>query len=326
MTPAYNAAPYLAACIESVLGQSFADIEMLVVDDGSTDRTSEVLTAFAARDARVRGFRGPNRGVSHARNVALRHARGRFVALLDADDEWDPLFLEEQLAIVRRHPDVAIVTGNALNAGGGTIDGQPVRPWPAQPRELRFIDLIEHEDAMFIMSLVRREVFEAVGGFNEGLERSEDYELWLRAAAVDLRIVTNPKPLGRYRRRHDSATADQMALFESLLRVLDRARTFRERPRAAELAAIDRQRHRLHASSLLLKGKQALLRGQFVEARSHFRELHHLGKGERFRLVASALQLAPTAVRALYRFRLWLLQRRVPVDRRAVPGIEVPAT
>jgi glycosyltransferase involved in cell wall biosynthesis len=310
ITAAYNAEPYLPACIESVLNQTERRLELLVVDDGSSDATSEIVAQYAARDARVRGFRGPNRGASHARNVAMRHARGQFFALLDSDDIWGSTFAAEQLRLLRANPELAIVSGNGWNLGGGALDGHPVRPWPAEPRTVRFIDLVEHVDAMFIMSVFRREVYDTIGGFNETLYRSEDYEYWLRAAASGFLIQTNPRPLARYRRRGDSVSADQPAMFESIIRVLESAREFRQRPRAEELGAIDRQLGRLRAGRLLTLGKAALLRRDFVEARTHFRELYRQGLGLRYGAMAAALRLAPALVCSAYQHRLELLARR----------------
>ena len=309
ITPAYNAEAYVAGCIESVLGQTLADVELLIVDDGSTDSTAEIIASFAARDPRVRGFRGPNRGVSHARNVALRHSRGRYLALLDADDQWDPGFAATMVRILERQPSVGVVSGNALNLGG-PLDGKPVRPWPAEPRELRFIDMIEHEDAVFIMSVFRREVYEAIGGFNERLHRSEDYEFWLRAAAAGFSILTHPVPLGRYRRLPGSMSANQVAMFESIMEVLRGARGFRHRARAEELGAIDRQLERLAADLLLTQGKAALLRKDFVEARCHFWELYRRGRGVAFAAASLGLRLVPQAVLSVYRARLNALEAR----------------
>src|SRR5262249_49093060 len=123
ITPAYNVEPYLAACIESVLGQTCHDLEHIVVDDGSSDGTSRVLEEYAAKDSRIRGLRGPNRGVSRARNIALQHARGRYIAFVDADDEWQPSFASELVRALDAHPEIAVVTGNAINRGGGVLDG-----------------------------------------------------------------------------------------------------------------------------------------------------------------------------------------------------------
>ncbi|HUR33052.1 MAG TPA: glycosyltransferase [Vicinamibacterales bacterium] len=321
ITPVYNVEPYLTGCIESVLAQTLTDLELIVVDDGSTDGCSRVIAEFAARDSRVRGFRGPNRGVSHARNVAMRHARGRYFALLDGDDEWEPGFARTLVHLLERQPEVAVISGNARNVGGGALDGRAVRPWPAEPREISFVDMIEHEDAVFIMSVFRREVYESIGGFNEALFRSEDYEFWLRAAARGFRFKTHPEPLARYRRRPDSATADPAGMFESIMKVLVSARGFRQRARAEELGAIDRQLERLQSDYLLTRGKAALLRRDFVEARSHFWELYRRGKGVPYAAASIGLRVAPQLLLGAYRSRLRALDRASGLTSAARPAL-----
>jgi glycosyltransferase involved in cell wall biosynthesis len=318
ITPAYNVAPYLGACIESVLNQTFRDFELIVVDDGSTDRTAEVVASYASRDPRIRGFSGPNRGVSHARNVAMRHARGRYFAFIDGDDEWDSRFLETLVGVLERQPACALVTGNAINLGGGRLDGRPVRPWPADPHEVTFQGIVEDEGVVFIMTVFRREVYDTIGGMNERLHRSEDYEFWLRATAAGFRMITCPEPLGRYRRRENSLTTDNSGMFESMMQVLASARGFRQRARAEELGAIDRQLAKLDADFLLSKGKSALLRRQFGEARSHFWELYRRGKGRSFGAIAIGLRLAPHATLYLYQRRLARLNAPIARNEPAV--------
>src|SRR5271154_2282442 len=96
--PAYNAAKYLAAAIESVIAQTFEDWRILLVDDGSTDNTAEVVAPFLERlGPKLRFIRQPNSGVSAARNTAIRNASAEFLALLDADDVWLPCRLAESL-------------------------------------------------------------------------------------------------------------------------------------------------------------------------------------------------------------------------------------
>src|SRR5438067_166675 len=122
LTPAYNAAEYLPATIESVLTQSFSSFELLIVDDGSTDATADIGHEYARRDPRVKIIGRPNGGISAARNTGLRRASGAFVALLDSDDSWAPTFLARQLDLFARFPEVDVVTANAWNSGG-ELDG-----------------------------------------------------------------------------------------------------------------------------------------------------------------------------------------------------------
>src|SRR4051794_20421491 len=107
--PAYNADRHLGGAVESVLRQSFTDLELLIVDDGSTDRTVEVARGFAAGDARVRVLQQPNAGPGPARNTGFGAARGRLFAFLDSDDAWDEAFLAEHVAVLDARPDVDVL-------------------------------------------------------------------------------------------------------------------------------------------------------------------------------------------------------------------------
>src|SRR2546427_10997102 len=122
--PAYNAARFLGEAAPSVLTQSYADLELLIVDDGSTDTTLELARELERADSRVRVLSRPNGGIAAARNTAMAAARGRFFALLDSDDLWMPRYLETQIAIFDRF-GADVVSGNALNLGGA-FDGQPI--------------------------------------------------------------------------------------------------------------------------------------------------------------------------------------------------------
>ncbi len=102
ITPCYNGERFLAETIESVLGQTYTNWEMLVVDDGSTDGTARLASEYAVKDSRIQLLRQANAGTAAARNNGMRRARGRYIALLDADDVWDADFLERQLAFMRK--------------------------------------------------------------------------------------------------------------------------------------------------------------------------------------------------------------------------------
>src|SRR5258706_10155760 len=104
LTPAYNSAAFIAETIESVLQQTWSDFELLIIDDGSTDGTMDVVQSAARGDSRVKTFGSAHGGPAVARDEGLKHARGQFFALLDSDDVWDPRYLSEQLSLLRWYP------------------------------------------------------------------------------------------------------------------------------------------------------------------------------------------------------------------------------
>ena len=129
--PAFNAAAYVDRAITSVLRQTVKNIELLVVDDGSSDDTAAIVARRAVHDERVQLFRQANAGPGPARNIAFQVAKGRFFAFLDSDDAWTPTFLERQVSILESRPDIDVVFGNAW-CHGGPRDGKPARPTRAR--------------------------------------------------------------------------------------------------------------------------------------------------------------------------------------------------
>jgi len=178
-----NEERYLAEAVASVLGQTYPAWELLLVDDGSTDGSTALARERAARDpGRVRYLEHPghaNRGMSAARNLGIAAARGAYVAFLDADDTWLPGKLTAQVALLRAHPDAAMVYGRTLIWHGWTgrpedvardhvLDlGVPADALIAQPR--LFFVLLENraQTPTTCNALLRRDVLERVGGFVE---------------------------------------------------------------------------------------------------------------------------------------------------------------
>lgn len=299
--PAFNASVYIDEAIASVLEQTVDDVELIVVDDGSTDDTYDRMVGWAARDRRVVPMRQANRGISAARNVALSRSRGTFIALLDSDDAWAPTFLAAQLAIFDAIPTAGVVTGNVIHHGG-SHDGEPMWPPLDRPRVLYLSDLLADEAAVCIMSVFRREVYEAIGGFDVTLRCNEDYHFWLRATLAGFAIVQSPHPLGRYRRRPDSVSADQGIMLEGIMRVLTDVR-----PQVATMndaqAIIDRQLRRFDRERLVLCGKLALLAGRFNDATSAFTSAQSLDRSRKLRAITTLCRWSPRLLRAIYRAR-----------------------
>src|SRR4029079_2346457 len=153
----------LTETVDSVLAQTLANFELILVNDGSTDDTLAVARRLAARDGRVRVLTTPNGGPAAARNTALRAARGEYVALLDSDDLISPQYLAKQIAVLDAHPDASIVTANAINRGGGAnFDGKPYWPRTTGIQRLTACDVIGQEDAVCILSVFRRRVYDTI--------------------------------------------------------------------------------------------------------------------------------------------------------------------
>jgi Glycosyltransferase like family 2 len=237
----------------------------------------------------------------------MAKARGLYFALLDSDDLWDPTFLAAQIALLEQST-VDVVTSNAYNLGGA-LDGVPLAPVTESCHRISFLRMLEHEDAVCIHSVFRRAVYDAIGGFDEQLRRSEDYDFWLRAARAGFSFLHSPAPLAYYRRRVDSASADQAAMLEAVATVLRRAReACLDSPPA--LAIIDRQVRRFEAGRFLAQAKFHLLRGEYRAAADEFEALAEANPTLVNRTVARASRYLPGPLLWAYRTKSAFFTRR----------------
>ena len=187
--PTYNRGNVLPRAIESTLAQTFSDFELIVVDDGSTDHTTEVVRGIADPRVRLVGDT-TNRGPSAARNQGIREARCGLVAFLDSDDEWLPRKLELQLARMDGDPDPKTAVAYCRVYTYDDLAQRPVHEF-GEPREgALFHDLLAGwHPVTTSLFLVRRAALLEVGGFDETLFCGEDYDLWLRLAQASYRFV-----------------------------------------------------------------------------------------------------------------------------------------
>ena len=255
--PALNAEPYLSRAVESVLHQTHSDLELLIVDDGSTDGTVALALSYAERDPRVHVLTQRNAGPGPARNAAFGAATGRFFAFLDSDDDWDETFLEENLGMLLARPDVDIVIGNARYRGG-RHDGEPCRPLRRDGQLIALAEILGDETSLFIMAVFRREVVDTIGGFDPALFTNEEYELWIRAALAGFTFARNTRPLGRYACRPDSLSSNDVRMLRGILRVFAKTRPALA-PASPERAILDAQVARFERELAAVERKARLL-------------------------------------------------------------------
>jgi glycosyltransferase involved in cell wall biosynthesis len=212
--PAYNRERFIREAIDSILTQTFTDLELLVVDDGSTDGTGAIVGAIT--DPRVRRIDQPHRGISAAMNRGLAEARGEYVARLDSDDVWLPDMLATQVAVLDERPGVGVVYARAQGMEeDGTIT-QHV--WGIAPRfpgdSLR--SLVHGDCTSNITAVARRSCVERAGGFDETLPTNEDWDLWLRVAR-HCTFAFTARVLARFRWHSGNITGRDSALFRQTL-------------------------------------------------------------------------------------------------------------
>jgi GT2 family glycosyltransferase len=182
--PVHDGERFLGEAIESVLGQSHHDLELVLVDDGSRDRSWEIACAYARKDGRVRPFRNDrNLGIVATRNRAFSEASqaSEYFAVMDCDDVCMPDRLERQVAFLEAHPEHAIVGGNTLiiDERGEQVG---VRRYPSAHEEIARV-ITRYNPIAQPTVMIRRTALDAVGRYSEHFPRCQDYDLWLRMAA-----------------------------------------------------------------------------------------------------------------------------------------------
>jgi glycosyltransferase involved in cell wall biosynthesis len=195
--PAYNAAPYTVEAIESVLNQTFKDFEIIVVDDGSTDNTKELLQPYVD-DCRINYIYKENGGASSARNMGIRASKGQYIACLDCDDLWLPEKLEICTEFLENNPKIGLVYtrvffidshGNNVGTSGGRCKSGMI-----------FEKLIVKNFIMNSTPVVKKECFTKVGLFDESVFHPADWDMWLRISE-HYPIIYLDKILTKYRIR-----------------------------------------------------------------------------------------------------------------------------
>ncbi|MFC2719246.1 MAG: glycosyltransferase [Bacteroidota bacterium] len=197
--PLYNKVPYIAKAIESVLGQTYRDFEVIVIDDGSTDQSLEVAKTFENKSITI--ISQPNSGVSTARNNGVKLAKHPYICFLDADDWWHPTFLEEMKRLITDFPDAGIYGSGYYIVKNGQERIAPIGV--PQGFERGIIDYCEVYAKTLCMPLtsisvvIPKHIFDEERGFKSQLKFGEDFDLWIRIALKHKVILVN-KPLAYY--------------------------------------------------------------------------------------------------------------------------------
>lgn len=218
--PAFNCAQYLGRALQSAFAQTYLDYEVIVVNDGSTDETQDLVARW---EDKIRYVYQQNRGPASARNLGIAKASGEFLAYLDADDMWYPHKLEGQVAFLDNHPECGFVHSDLT-----IVDENDRVIFPAWVQEMRrsaprgfcVMDLLHHCHIQGGVTVVeRRTCYDRTGGFDERLRRAEDYLHWVQVALDGHAVGYIDEPLAMYRWRTGSLSKNQAATLEAMLQV-----------------------------------------------------------------------------------------------------------
>jgi glycosyltransferase involved in cell wall biosynthesis len=223
IVPTFNSGSVIQECLDSVMSQSFGDLEIIVVDvnNGSQDNTQEIIEGL--RDPHVKYIRQTGEGLANARNTALAQACGNYVALLDADDSWLPGKLQCQVTRMAKRPDLDVLYCDALkvNEFGRVIGSFRVGP-SCENRDIIRPILVTGNWIHVSTVLLRRSTLERVGGFDETSAVAEDLDLWLRMGRLGYRFERQAFLGAKVRIHSRSMLANPAQVFSRQLEALDK--------------------------------------------------------------------------------------------------------
>lgn len=212
ITPTYNRESFLPEAIDGVLAQTFGDFELIVVDDGSTDKSWEILAAYEEKDNRIRTFRQENQGQSVARNRALAEARGKFICFLDSDNYWPAEKLQQQITLFDEHPSVDVIYGDIITVdeNGREQTRQNMTRYSGHIAKW----MLRDNCVSMNTAMARRECFDQMGGMSGQRRVADDYDLWLKFSAR-YQFLYVPEFWACYRVMDDQISSDKTARFDS---------------------------------------------------------------------------------------------------------------
>jgi hypothetical protein len=313
LVAAYQVADVIGEALDSIRRQTLPPLEVIVCDDGSTDGLEEALAPYSGE---IVFLRKENGGEASAKNAAAARARGDFVAILDADDIYEPERLEALAELARLRPDLDILTTDALLVANGIVRRHNYdATWRFEVDDQR--RAILQRNFVFGHVAVRRTRFLEHGGFDESIRWTTDWDLWLRMILAGSAAGCVDEPLALYRLRETSLTAQRRDLQLGKLATLEKAR---ENPhlRDDERPVLEAALHAYRRDLALLELRAAVAAGRGGVRRSALALLRSSGLARRDRVEAAAIAVAPRVVERLMRkrdARSWIGAGGTRVDR-----------
>jgi glycosyltransferase involved in cell wall biosynthesis len=233
---AYNASPFIADTLASVLAQTIPINEILVVDDGSADETAEIAQAFGPP---VRVIRTARSNQATARNVGIQQASSEWIAFVDADDLWEPNKLARQMQELALHPEAEVCYTGRTDFSMENGEMKFIRTIGGEPVSEMYVSMMGRCSFFPSCVVIRKSTLVALGGFNQDPSWAEDWDLWVRLIQAGIRFACCPEPLLLYRIHPDSETSDSLRWFAKGERVL-RGRVLPNLTGISRLRAINR--------------------------------------------------------------------------------------
>lgn len=218
--PAYNVESYIGVSLRSVIQQTYRNIEILVVDDGSTDTTAQIVSEYMQKDNRIILLSQQNRGLADARNSGLNRATGEYLCIFDSDDIMLPEKIELQVAFLETHEDCDITYSDLYHFIDDTVKiyHHPM----SRLGEDTYTSLLYGNYINPNVVFFRSSIYERFGGFDQSLRSAEDWDYWLTIAYSGARFMYQPERLTLYRIRTNSLSSDSIMMLKTAIQVLEK--------------------------------------------------------------------------------------------------------
>jgi len=219
--PVYNGEKYIEECLRSVYQQSYHPIEIIVIEDGSTDNSLNLIKQMPGEKKVIPQ---QNKDVSQARNVGIKNSKGQFIAFLDQDDVWEKEKLEKQVNAFREEPDMDLVFTDSFKFNDEGEKRHPIDKHKIASQlndQNLFSTLIRKNVLMPSAVMVKKESIEKAGLFDPGFKTCGDYEMWLRMAALGMKFLYLPEPLALYRQHAKNTYKKSGIMHEDRLKALE---------------------------------------------------------------------------------------------------------
>jgi glycosyltransferase involved in cell wall biosynthesis len=300
--PTYKTAHLIAACLDSVFAQTYADFEVVVVNDGSPD-TPELEVVLQPYLGRIVYLEQENKRAAAARNNAIRQARGEFVAFLDSDDTWYPQHLAAQMQLIADDPSLDLVYANALLVGDPAHEQEFMSRCPSHGQATFEALIVERCQIPISTVVARKRTLMEVGLFDENLARCDDYDMWIRTAFSGAQIGYRRTVQARlFIGRPGSLGASEARMVEAYWRILEKCK--RSLPlQGSERAVVEKRAAEIRAQYLVEEGKSKLQERQFEKARELIAEANGYLHSSKLSLALLGLDVAPGATTRL--MALW---------------------
>ncbi len=223
IVPSYNTASLLTYTVRSVLSSTFINYEVLIIDDGSKDNTTEVVQPFLA-NKNIHYIKQKNKGLAGARNTGIKHANGKYLVFLDSDDIILPEKLEKQCHFFQANPGLDVVYNKSIFFLDKAPSKEFLSDFPVYKGEI-FRNLLFGNFIHVNAAMVRTEVVKNIGLFDESLRELEDWDLWLRLSLNGSKFGYIDEVLSKVRVRSNSMTVNQLKMNQTMVKVLEKLKT-----------------------------------------------------------------------------------------------------